>query len=72
MTLQVPRSESFREMPPGTWWRSNVSVWFRCPNGHYGTLGDHTVADDGMVSPSVECALCPFHDTIQLSGWTPR
>ena len=42
-----------------------------CPNGHEGALDNHTIADDGVVTPSVVCPekKCGFHDYIQLAGW---
>ena len=42
-----------------------------CPNGHEGSLDDHTIAKDGAVTPSVVCPekKCGFHDYIQLEGW---
>lgn len=30
----------------------------------------HTITDDGMVSPSVICPHCDFHEFIQLKGWS--
>ena len=46
-----------------------------CPNGHAfsisgGRFGSvHTIAHDGVVSPSVVCPRCAFHDFVQLVGW---
>ena len=42
-----------------------------CPKGHYGYLGDHEIAADGTVAPSVVCPAegCGFHDTVRLLGW---
>jgi hypothetical protein len=42
-----------------------------CPNGHAASLDDHTIADDGVVTPSVVCPTkdCGFHDSIKLEGW---
>lgn len=54
---------------------SGPSASFVCSNGHYGTLLDHTIAEDGEVSPSVECTgvlngqKCDFHEHIKLIGW---
>lgn len=43
-----------------------------CPNGHGLTLGGHTVATDGFVSPSVICPVrgCHFHEFIRLERWS--
>lgn len=70
----LPLSE--RKKAPG-WWptpqdnRGSRSVWFRCPNGHVGTLWVHEIAPDGTVSPSVACPNpeCSFHDSIRLENW---
>lgn len=43
-----------------------------CPNGHYATLLDHEIYQDGSVVPSVMCPPennCGFHDTVRLVGW---
>ena len=41
-----------------------------CPKGHIGQL-DHTIAEDGTVSPSVVCpeSGCGFHEYVRLEGW---
>jgi hypothetical protein len=59
---------------PGPCWdiyKGSGQVDFRCPNGHIGVLDDHTIADDGAVSPSVVCPRkgCAFHENIILDGW---
>lgn len=69
-----PQSNDHRA---GTWkglkTGTGRSASFTCPNGHVGTLSDHTIADDGSVSPSVVCPYenCDFHEYIQLEGWSP-
>jgi C4-type Zn-finger protein len=30
----------------------------------------HAVSDDGVVSPSMVCPHCPFHEFIRLEGWS--
>lgn len=64
--------------PPNSWWINTLSdgriqVLTRCANGHIGSLDDHTIADDGTVSPSVVCQKpgCNFHEFIRLDEW-PR
>ncbi len=46
-----------------------------CPRGHESVLSGsvHSVAADGTVRPSYVCPdkNCPFHDFVQLEGWTP-
>lgn len=63
---------------PLTWWKDSgdasrgPAVWLRCPNGHIGTLQDHTIHPTGLVEPSVECPAdgCTFHeDDVHLAGW---
>lgn len=62
--------------PPLTWLplkdKARLSASFICPNGHDGTLLDHTIAPDGAVSPSVVCPQegCTFHDSVRLEGWS--
>ena len=59
------------------WWRTETPgmtyrpVWMRCPYGHLGTLGDHAVADDGTITPSVQCPEpgCRWHETVRLDDW---
>jgi len=64
------------DRPPMTWnWidmGGKRSATLVCPNGHWGNLHDHTIADDGTVSPSVTCAEegCDFHECIRLVGWS--
>lgn len=65
----------YRFTAPPTWTqitrdgRSLVIV--TCPNGHMAGLDDHEVADDGTVTPSLECPSCDFHDSVKLIGYTP-
>jgi len=57
----------------GTWRQTNKSVWLTCPNGHSDVLDDHTIADDGTVTPSVVCPYdgCDWHVHVRLEGWSP-
>jgi hypothetical protein len=61
---------------PDTWkgvTRDGVhGAGYTCPNGHTGSLTDHTIASDGTVAPSVVCPEdgCNFHEYIQLEGWS--
>lgn len=61
---------------PNTWaifryQSGRVQVVTRCANGHIGSLDDHEIDADGVVSPSVVCQKngCDFHEFIQLEGW---
>jgi len=42
-----------------------------CPGcGRICSLFDHEIADDGEVSPSLDCPFdCEFHDHAVLEGW---
>ena len=46
----------------------NITADIICPNGHFGVL-DHEIAHDGIVTPSVDCPRCDFHDSIKLLHW---
>ena len=43
----------------------------RCSNGHIGSLLNHTISNDGSVTPSVVCQHegCNYHEYIKLDGW---
>lgn len=42
-----------------------------CPGcGMRMQLKTHTVSADGVVTPSVVCRICNFHDYILLSDWS--
>lgn len=42
-----------------------------CPNGHTLTLRNHSISQEGNVSPSVVCpgTGCGFHEWVRLDGW---
>ena len=72
-----------RERKPLTWryllHELGKSASIVCSNGHYGIITDHTIAEDGTVSPSIICQgyregriiveECNFHEFIKLEGW---
>lgn len=76
----LPRLTTRDDPGPG-WWpvrRSGKrSAWMRCPHGHGAYLGNHTIAVDGRVTPSVvcvggdDCQGCDFHEVVVLEGWSP-
>jgi hypothetical protein len=49
------------------------SVMFKDTFGHIGSLTDHQISEDGIVSPSVVCPKdgCSYHEHIRLEGWVP-
>jgi len=42
-----------------------------CANGHTCSLTDHTINEDGTVSPSLVCPYegCEWHENVKLEGW---
>lgn len=46
-------------------------VGMTCPKKHFATLDGHEIADDGIVTPSVQCPEpgCDFHEMVVLEGW---
>jgi len=66
---------------PGSWepvaeiGRARFKAFVRCPkcNRVY-TLRQHTVADDGTVTPSLVCPHddCDFHEYVKLEGWADQ
>jgi uncharacterized Zn finger protein len=55
---------------PKTHWRKWLHiVYVTCPDcGVEGRL-DHDVAEDGTVTPSLDCPSCAFHEHVKLKGW---
>ena len=73
--IQKTVKENRYEMPAGTWLRITadgaVSARMTCPGcGTSGTLTKHTIMADGLVTPSVDCAECEYHEVgVVLVGW---
>lgn len=72
--LEYPKDPN---LPPGTWnlWTTGKRrVLFSCPKCGQTGLLNHEIADDGTVTPSVQCPKtgCGFHEMIRLSGWSPE
>lgn len=64
---------------PGVWWHAVLdgkpSAIVTCPScGGHGGLHDHSVDDEGNVTPSLVCphGSCTFHDFVRLDGWQSR
>lgn len=56
----------------GTWFRWG-GLYVRCPEcGQIGSLSDHTIAADGIVTPSVQCPTegCAWHEFVQLDEYS--
>jgi hypothetical protein len=67
------------DRPPPMMWKdcnARTRVTFKaeltCSHGHAVSLRGHSIAADGLVSPSVVCLTpgCDFHDHVRLSNWT--
>jgi hypothetical protein len=66
-----------KEHKTGTWRYlrtiyNGLKATIICPMcGQYGSLEDHSIAEDGAVTPSVVCPNenCSFHENILLDGW---
>lgn len=55
---------------PKTHWRKWLHIVFvKCPGCGIEAKLDHDVADDGKVSPSLDCPSCDFHTYVVLEGW---
>lgn len=72
----MPRSEQIGQ--PSTWKGTILkesavaNALLVCPNGHVGSLADHTInSSNGKVQPSVVCpdSTCDFREYITLTGW---
>jgi hypothetical protein len=59
-------------LPADRWHRFGKTAVLACPGcGRTASLLDHHIADDGKVSPSVDCPNqhCDFHKFVILEGW---
>jgi hypothetical protein len=73
LNVNIPYSDNYE---PGTWKGLQMpdgqrSALITCSRGHTGILINHTISDDGGVSPSVACSErgCDFHEWVTLEGW---
>jgi hypothetical protein len=53
---------------------SGPGAWMVDSNKHSRSLMYHEIANDGTVTPSVECPIhgCGFHEYVQLADWATR
>lgn len=73
--IGIPHDEGSQRWPIGRRWKrvGPLGVWMRCPDcGELASLEDHTIADDGTVTPSVVCPFCSFHESVTLDGYEPK
>jgi len=68
--LTIPHSKITGEK--GTWWRFGESVVLSCPKCGISFRLNHTITEDGIVTPSVVCPIssCKFHDYIKLGEFS--
>ena len=80
MVVNIPRNteKMLRDMKKGTYVvTENVDtgdkfVHLTCPEcGQYANLSHHFVDAEGIVSPSLQCPSCSFHDHVKLEDWKP-
>lgn len=76
--IDIPQAltEDFWTDEPGPIWRRStrdgkLTANVKCGNGHIASLVDHTIAADGTVTPSLDCATegCSWHVHARLVGW---
>lgn len=69
---------NFRQivLGPQNWgWNLDGDVWVRCPDCNRKAYLEHEISDEGLISPSLQCAQdgCDFHESgIRLSGYARR
>jgi hypothetical protein len=68
--MEVPCWDTVKES------RSQFKALLWCSRGHVCTIcgHEHTISDDGTVSPSCVCPRegCTFHEFVRLVGWENR
>ncbi len=75
--IEIPQGNCWKD--PGVWKGARLvdgtrSASVSCSKcGRPASLTDHTIADDGAVSPSLVCPYdgCDFHDYVILKDWDP-
>ncbi len=68
VALERFEGESGADLPPCSWmyWRGRVFI--TCANRHLAGIGDHTIASDGTITPSILC-LTPRGPEAKPCGW---
>ena len=70
-TVLKPADDQFKPSP-GCWWPLLPNgTLVTCPSCGATAALDHTVDDEGNVSPSLVCPAdgCGFHEFVRLEGW---
>lgn len=72
--VRCPKDPALMRGTWNLWTTGKKRVLFACPKCSEVGLLDHDIADDGKVSPSVQCTKlgCGFHDDVILEGWVPQ
>lgn len=67
--ITIPKNKWSTQMVGGR--VKTLRVFVECPGCHTVAPLNHDVADDGTVSPSLDCPFddCSFHDHVKLEGW---
>lgn len=60
--MKAPKIDLTKLSPVFGWQEQNEVVYLRCPKGHVARL-DHGIDEKGIISPSVQCPKCDFHDS---------
>ena len=77
--LTIGRYRNPSDRPPPLHWTpchpstiNRFKATMTCPTGHVITLRSHRINSNGLVMPSVVCAVkgCAFHAYVRLQGWT--
>lgn len=77
--IEIPKAAASNTwLDDGPYWRGALldgerSAMVSCDSGHVAFLGDHAIAADGTVTPSLVCPEkgCTWHVFGRLAGWTP-
>ena len=68
--MTAPKINLSEMSPVFGWQEQNEIVYLRCPKGHVARL-DHGIDAKGVVSPSVQCPKCDFHESnLTLDGYS--
>ncbi len=50
-------------MTEALWKKANDHMYVECPQCHNVFVLDHEVDRNGVITPSLDCPLCPFHES---------
>lgn len=56
----------------GNWFRMGTAVFVVCPGCKTRMPLEHTISAKGVVTPSLDCPRCVYHESnVVLEGWVP-